>query len=73
MKFAELENVLNYIRVHHYGVLADDADHLDVAFINTRGRRDVDIMVFNSSCYGTSKTFNYTETLEEMKNFQKNS
>ena len=72
MKIADLENVLNYIRVPYYGVLADDADHLAVAFINSRGRRDVDIMVFDNSRYGTSRTFSFSETLKELKNFQEN-
>lgn len=72
MKLTDLENVLNHIRVNHYHCLADQADHLEVAFINTRGRRDVDIIIFDTSRYGISKTFNYTETLEELKKLQEN-
>lgn len=72
MKIADLENVLNHIRVNHYGVLADDADHLEVAFINTRGRIDVDILVFDNSRYGTTKTFRFSETLKELKKLQEN-
>lgn len=72
MKLADLESVLNHIRVNHYHCLWDQADHLDVAFVNTRGGRDVDIMIFDTSRYGTSRTFNYTETLEELKKLQRN-
>ena len=72
MKLTDLENVLNHIRVNHYHCLDDQADHLQVAFINTCGRRDVDIMIFDSSRFGISKTFNFTETLEELKKLQEN-
>ena len=72
MKLVELEAVLNHIRVNHYHCLADQADHLKVAFVNARGRKDVDIIVFDESLYGASKTFSYSETFAELKKLQEN-
>lgn len=66
MKLTALESVLYHIRVNHYGLGFDDADHLEVVNLFIDQENDLlTIRVWDASTT-TFCDFDYVEMLEEI-------
>jgi hypothetical protein len=65
MKLTALESVLYHIRVNHYGLCFDDADHLEVNLLIDQESDLLTIRVWDTSTV-TFCDFDYVEMLEEI-------
>ena len=63
-----LEDVLNHIRVNHYGLLHGQADHLHVSFCNTMW--GIEITVIDMNTY-QAKHFLYDDMVNEILELRK--
>ena len=64
MELEKLEDVLNHIRVNHYGLLHGEATHLHVSFCNTMA--GIEITVIDMNTY-QGKHFLYDDMVNELK------
>ena len=65
MKLTALESVLYHIRVNHYGLGFDDADHLEVNLLIDEESDMLTIRVWDTSAV-IFRDFDYVEMLEEI-------